>query len=70
MSDSSTRVEEVRLYIVRLWSASDSSGDVRAAVLRAGSDESAWFTRAEALAEFFARQVRPTVDGTGERERT
>jgi len=60
MSDGNTRADEVRLYIVRLWSAFGPDGEFRAAVLRAGSDESAWFTRADALADFFARQARPT----------
>lgn len=67
MSDGNTRVDDVRLYIVRLWSAFEPGGEFRAAVLRAGGDESAWFTRADSLADFFARQARSS-GGTGKEE--
>jgi hypothetical protein len=45
--------EEAYLFIVRLWSAERSRTDFRAAVQRAGTDESEWFTQADAPVRHF-----------------
>lgn len=50
-------MQEALVFIVRLW-AIEPQATFRAAVLRAGSDESAWFTQPAALANFFEQQVR------------
>jgi hypothetical protein len=57
---------EALVFIVRLW-AIEPQAAFRAAVLRAGSDESAWFTRADALANFLEQQAR-AADGSGRRD--
>ena len=55
-------MQEALVFIVRLW-AVEPQADFRAAVLRAGSDESAWFTQAVALANYFRLQTRASTDG-------
>ena len=53
-------MQEVNVYIVHLWTAR-SPQVFRAAVVRAGSDDSAWFTAAEDLGRYFATQARPSA---------
>lgn len=52
-------MEETLVFIVRLWHALEPQKTAfRAAVLRAGTDESMWFTQSETLANYFEKQVR------------
>lgn len=50
-------MEQAMVFIVRLWGAVEARAPFRAAVLRAGTDESAWFTQPDALATYFEQQV-------------
>jgi len=50
-------MQEAIVFIVRLW-AFEPQPAFRAAVLRAGSDESTWFTQADALTSYFEQQLR------------
>ena len=50
-------MEEVEVFIVRLWRAPGPRESFRAAVTRAGTDESAWFTDAGAVARYFEVQA-------------
>lgn len=49
-------MQETTVFIVHLW-VGQAPAEFRAAVLRAGSDESAWFTRADALSLYFEQQA-------------
>lgn len=51
-------MEEALVLIVRLWGPAKSQAPFRAAVLRAGTDQSTWFTHSAALATYFESQVR------------
>jgi len=51
-------MEEALVFIVRLWGAVEPQASFRAAVLRAGTDESTWFTQSEALASYFEQQIQ------------
>ena len=57
-------MEHALVFIVRLWGAVGPQAGFRAAVLRAGTSESAWFTQADALTRYFERQagVPPSDD--------
>jgi hypothetical protein len=59
-------MEETLVFIVRLWHALEPQTAFRAAVLRAGTDESMWFTQSETLASYFEKQVRAPA-GTHDR---
>ncbi|MDP1650907.1 MAG: hypothetical protein Q8M01_22320 [Rubrivivax sp.] len=66
-------MEEALVFIVRLWGAGDPQASFRAAVLRAGTNESAWFTQADAMTRYFERQSgvppsddEPSIVHTGE----
>jgi hypothetical protein len=48
-------MQEAYLFIVRLWPAEGPRADFRATLQRAGTDESAWFTQADALVRCFER---------------
>lgn len=50
------------VFIVHLWRAGGARRDFRAAVQRAGSDESAWFTRAQAMVRFLEQQAGAPAD--------
>lgn len=47
---------EADVFIVRVWTDAGPRPEFRAAVNHAGTDESAWFTDADALADYFARR--------------
>lgn len=49
-------MEQALVFIVRLWGTGDRAG-FRAAVLRAGSNETAWFTQAEAMTRYLEGQA-------------
>jgi hypothetical protein len=68
MSERRSDAGDVDLYLVRLWTAFESATDFRAAVHRVGTDESAWFTCADALVEFFERQLQPNADSAEPKE--
>ncbi len=59
-------MQEAVVFIVRLWRAVATQHSFRAAVLRAGTDESAWFTDARALAHYLEHGTdleSPAPDG-------
>jgi len=56
-------VQEASVFIVHLWPANGPDEPFRATVQRAGTDESAWFTQADALVRFLMQQARPTPTG-------
>jgi hypothetical protein len=62
-------MEEAVVFIVRLWGAIEPKSNFRAAVLRAGTDESTWFTQVDALASYFENQVRAHEDAPDRIER-
>jgi hypothetical protein len=62
-------MEQTFVFIVRLWHALEPQTAFRAAVMRAGTDESMWFTQSETLANYFEKQVRAPGDTHGRIER-
>jgi hypothetical protein len=66
-------MEETLVLIVRMWTAVEPQASFRATVLRAGTDESTWFTQSEVLASYFEKQVRApasTRDGAEREEQS
>lgn len=52
-------MREADVFIVHLWIADGAQRAFRAAVQRAGTDESTWFTEAQALTRYFEQQGTP-----------
>ena len=50
-------MKEASVYIVHLWGTVGPPTAFRAAVQRAGTDESAWFTEAGELVRYFEQQA-------------
>jgi hypothetical protein len=57
-------MQRADVFIVHLWTAGESQGAFRAAVQRAGTDESAWFTEAATLVRYFEEQANADTGET------
>lgn len=57
-------MQRANVFIVHLWVDDGPQSAFRAAVQRAGTDESAWFTEAATLVRYFEAQANADTGAT------